>query len=188
MRPQLNQVTPKTKDLDIVPQETITPYHSGKVDRNTTGKGTVVNCYSLHVRNGGSVSYKPIGYLQKGNTVTITGVADTGWYEISFKGGKGYCSNKYIQAKTTTKKEEAPKPPEEPKEGEDKHYIEYDVNTLTGEAKTKPEFLIMPRDIVKLEGVGKQLNGLYYVDNVTIDIGDNGFDFSLGLTKNAFGS
>ena len=61
---------------------------------------------SVNVRSGPSTDYDKIGHLDEGEEVTVTGVASTGWYRISFDGIEGYVSNNYLlsekPAATTT--------------------------------------------------------------------------------------
>lgn len=59
---------------------------------------------TVNVRSGASVDYDRIGHLDEGEEVTVTGVASTGWYQISFKDGVGYVSNNYL---TSEKPEES---------------------------------------------------------------------------------
>ncbi len=51
---------------------------------------------AVNVRKGPSTDYERVGGLAKGQEVTATGQADTGWYEIAFGEGKAYVSNKYL--------------------------------------------------------------------------------------------
>lgn len=51
---------------------------------------------SVNVRSGPSTDYDRIGHLDEGEEVTVTGLASTGWYRISFEGGEGYVSNNYL--------------------------------------------------------------------------------------------
>ena len=60
---------------------------------------------SLNVRQGPSTDYEIVGFLKSGRDVTVTGQADTGWYEILYNEEKVFVSNKYLQSE---------KPVEEP--------------------------------------------------------------------------
>ncbi len=51
---------------------------------------------SLNVRSGPSTDYDKIGRLDEGEEVTVTGVASTGWYRISYDGSEGFVSNNYL--------------------------------------------------------------------------------------------
>lgn len=64
---------------------------------------------AVNVRKGPSTDYERIGGLAKGQGVTVTGQADTGWYEIAYGEGKAYVSNKYLQEGQT-----APQPEGQP--------------------------------------------------------------------------
>ena len=50
------------------------------------------------MRKGPSQDYEKIGSLSEGQEITVTGVADTGWYQITYQDQTGYCSNNYLQA------------------------------------------------------------------------------------------
>ena len=64
---------------------------------------------AVNVRKGPSTDYERVGGLAKGQEVTVTGQADTGWYEIAYGEGKAYVSNKYLQEGQT-----APQPEGQP--------------------------------------------------------------------------
>ena len=51
---------------------------------------------SLNIRIGPSVDYEKIGSLQTNQEVSVTGKANTGWYQIAFQGGFAYVSDKYL--------------------------------------------------------------------------------------------
>lgn len=59
---------------------------------------------TVNVRTGPSTEYEKVGGLTTGQEVTVTGIADTGWYRISYGESEGYVSNKYL----TDAKQEAP--------------------------------------------------------------------------------
>ncbi len=59
----------------------------------------------VNVRKGPSTSFERIGGLGRGQEVTATGQADTGWYEIEYDENIAYVSGKYLQ-------EEKPAAPE----------------------------------------------------------------------------
>ncbi|MDO4262076.1 MAG: SH3 domain-containing protein [Eubacteriales bacterium] len=60
----------------------------------------IANMYakqSVNVRSGPSADYEQVGKLSFGQEVSVTGQADTGWYQIELDGQTGYVSNNYIQ-------------------------------------------------------------------------------------------
>ena len=59
----------------------------------------------VNVRKGPAVDFDRVGGLLRGQQVTVTGQADTGWYEISYGKEKAYVSGRYLQKE---------KPQEEP--------------------------------------------------------------------------
>lgn len=52
---------------------------------------------SVNVRQGPSTDFEIVGFLNSGRDVTVTGQADTGWYEILYNEDKAFVSNKYLQ-------------------------------------------------------------------------------------------
>ena len=60
---------------------------------------------SVNLRSGPSTDYERIGSLTTNQEVTVTGIADTGWYRISYNGGVAFVSNNYL---SDTKVEIAP--------------------------------------------------------------------------------
>lgn len=51
---------------------------------------------SVNVRQGPSTDFEIIGFLRPGRDVTVTGQADTGWYEILYNEEKAFVSDKYL--------------------------------------------------------------------------------------------
>lgn len=52
---------------------------------------------AVNVRQGPSTDFEIVGFLNSGRDVTVTGQADTGWYEILYNEDKAFVSNKYLQ-------------------------------------------------------------------------------------------
>lgn len=51
---------------------------------------------SVNVRSGPSSDYEKLGSLSWAQEVAVTGVADTGWYQIGYNGGIAYVSDSYL--------------------------------------------------------------------------------------------
>ena len=51
---------------------------------------------SVNVRQGPSTDFEIVGSLKTGREVTVTGRADTGWYEILYNEDKVFVSDKYL--------------------------------------------------------------------------------------------
>ena len=73
----------------------------------------------------------------------------------------------------------------------DKEYIETEFTTLRGTLRLMPSeesMLIKIGDIISLNGIGKNLSGNYFVDEIqrTID-SSNGYSMELVVVKTAFG-
>lgn len=61
------------------------------------GDTTMYAKQSVNVRKGPSSDYEQLGSLSSGQEVTVTGIADSGWYRIKYNDEDGYCSNNYLQ-------------------------------------------------------------------------------------------
>ena len=51
----------------------------------------------MSLRTGPSTDCEKVGSLSTNEAVTVTGVADTGWYRLNYKDTEVYVSNKYVQ-------------------------------------------------------------------------------------------
>ena len=60
-----------------------------------------VTVSALNIRSGPSTSYKVIGSLKKGNTVTITST-QSGWYKIKYGSKTGWVSGQYVKIKSSS--------------------------------------------------------------------------------------
>lgn len=56
----------------------------------------------VNVRKGPTTDFERIGSLGRGEEVTVTGQADTDWYEIIYGEEKGYVSDHYLQKEKPT--------------------------------------------------------------------------------------
>lgn len=83
--------TPETEDLRKKAFQII---HGFSVDESITGVRYAKQ--AVNVRSGPSTDYEKIGGLTFAQEVSVTGVADTGWYQIVLNGQNGYVSNKYL--------------------------------------------------------------------------------------------
>ena len=68
------------------------------------GDTTMYAKQSVNVRKGPSSDYEQLGSLSSGQEVTVTGIADSGWYRIKYNDEDGYCSNNYLQTETPAPK------------------------------------------------------------------------------------
>ena len=68
---------------------------------------------AVNVRQGPSTDFEIVGFLNSGRDVTVTGQADTGWYEIVYNEDKAFVSNKYLQNDKPVE-EPAPQAAQEP--------------------------------------------------------------------------
>ncbi len=56
---------------------------------------------AVNVRKGPSTDYEKIGGLSKGEQIQITGIADTGWYQIQYNGTEAYVASSYLIDETS---------------------------------------------------------------------------------------
>ena len=102
--------TPSTSQTPTDPApETPAPSVSGTGKLNTGGS-------SLNMRSGPGTSYRKVGSIPFGVTLTITG-QENGWYKTSYNGVSGYVSSDYVTftaATTETPSEQTPSTPETP--------------------------------------------------------------------------
>lgn len=71
----------------------------------------------------------------------------------------------------------------------EKDYIEVEFNTLVGELQlipTKNNMKIKPNTTIYLDGVGKYLNGRYFVTEVRKSLSSEGYSLSINVLKNGF--
>lgn len=74
------------------------------------------------------------------------------------------------------------------KEHSDKQYKDEEINILEGKADIVPNPKIHAKGTVRLEGVGTQLTGLYFVETVRHSFSvSSGYEQSLTLTREGFG-
>jgi N-acetylmuramoyl-L-alanine amidase len=78
--------------------KTVTP---STTTTNVSKVGTVT-AYRLTVRTGPSANYSAKDYLRNGTKVTITKMYSNGWAYVSYGGGNGYVSGKYLKITTVT--------------------------------------------------------------------------------------
>ena len=62
-----------------------------------------------------------------------------------------------------------------------------EVNTLEGSVTLRePDLSIEPQKTVRLEHIGSALTGLYYIEEVSIEVSSNGVTQSLKVSRNGF--
>lgn len=93
----ISEMTKETEEISL-PSYEVTPLEEPMVMYSST---------ALNIRKGPSTDYEVVGSLKRGQDVTVTGLADTGWYEILYKEEKAFVSNRYLQEE---KPEEEPAP------------------------------------------------------------------------------
>lgn len=71
-----------------LPEYTVTSFEESK---------TMYATVSVNIRKGPSTDFDIIGGLKSGQEITVTGQADTLWYEVSYGEDKAFVSDKYLQ-------------------------------------------------------------------------------------------
>lgn len=56
---------------------------------------------AVNVRKGPSTDYEKIGGLNRGEQIQVTGIADTGWYQIQYNGTIAYVASSYLMDETS---------------------------------------------------------------------------------------
>lgn len=56
---------------------------------------------AVNVRKGPSTDYEKIGGLNRGEQIQVTGIADTGWYQIQYNGATAYVASSYLMDETS---------------------------------------------------------------------------------------
>lgn len=145
----------------------------------------------LNVRSGNGTSTSIIGKLTNGTVVNITHKTSDkkfndmgtmrGGYKIEYMGSSAYVCDRYVKI-TKEYAEEDSSTSSTPTTNN-----EADVYILTGTVKILPDLSIQPRETVTMQGLGKNLSGVYFVEEVTINIDNKGISQSLSVSKNAFG-
>lgn len=104
----INEETDDT-ETDSEPEEPSLPaYEVTELDESMV----MYASNAVNVRQGPSTDFEIVGSLKPGRDVTVTGHADTGWYEILYNEEKGFVSNKYLQSEKP-EEEPAPQPAEQ---------------------------------------------------------------------------
>ena len=147
----------------------------------------------LNVRSGNGTNTSIIGKLTNGTVVNITHKTSDkkfndkgtkrGGYKIEYKGSSAYVCDRYVKITKEYKEESSSNSTSSTPVTNN----EADVYILTGTVKILPNLSIQPRDTVTMQGLGKNLSGVYFVEEVTINIDNKGISQDLSVSKNAFG-
>lgn len=68
-----------------------------------------------------------------------------------------------------------------------KDYVEHEYNMIEGDANVYPDPNLKAKKTVNLQGIGKQLSGLYYVDKVTHSFSSSGYTQTITVSREGFG-
>lgn len=145
----------------------------------------------LNVRSGSGTNYKIIGKLYNRDKLKIVAKTDDltfnddgtmrGGYKIEYKGSHAYVCNNYV----TITKEYADG---EGGNGGNESLNSSDTYMLVGSGEVVPNINLRVRDIVNLQGLGKNLSGGYYLEEVNFELSDKGIRQTITVSKNAFGA
>ena len=84
-----NEAASEVAEEETLPEYTVTAYDEAQV---------MYAIDSVNVRKGPSTDFERVGFLNRGQKTTVTGQADTNWYEIQYGEETAYVSNKYLQS------------------------------------------------------------------------------------------
>lgn len=79
---------------DAAAYEVSQPFTVNKFEAPTT----MYTTDRINVREGAGVEYNPIGLFDWGESITVTGVTNNGWYEVSTGDSLGYVLGEYVSA------------------------------------------------------------------------------------------
>lgn len=68
---------------------------SGVEVEKTSGTGTIIG--GVNVRSDAKSGSEILGHLSAGDSVTITGICENGWYRIVFEGGTAFIWKDYVE-------------------------------------------------------------------------------------------
>lgn len=100
----------------------------------TGGTATVYAKETVSIRDSWSTSGKLLGTLQKGKSITRTGIGSNGWTRVNYNGKVAYISSKYL---TTTKPKDDDKKDDDKKD--DKNNTKNETNNTTKNETTNNE-------------------------------------------------
>ncbi len=83
--PDSGSATTAVADSESSSDYTITDYEA-----------TMYAIYSVNVRQLPDADSERIGHLDKGDSVSVTGIVSNGWYRIEFKGGEYFVNGRYL--------------------------------------------------------------------------------------------
>lgn len=89
----------EAEETPALPEYTVSTFEESKV---------MFASNPVNVRKGPTTDFERVGGLNRGQEVTVTGQADTKWYEILYGEEKAYVSNNYLQDEKPA--EPAPQP------------------------------------------------------------------------------
>lgn len=100
----------------------------------TGGTATVYAKETVSIRDSWSTSGKLLGTLQKGKSITRTGIGSNGWTRVNYNGKVAYISSQYL---TTTKPKDDDKKDDDKKD--DKNNTKNETNNTTNNETTNNE-------------------------------------------------
>ncbi|MBA9027627.1 PdaC/SigV domain-containing protein [Peribacillus huizhouensis] len=71
-------------------------FATNSVEAASTSKATVI-VNKLEIRNGAGTKYKVVGYLKKGDNITIFSKTKSGWSEVKYNKKKAYVTTKSLK-------------------------------------------------------------------------------------------
>lgn len=68
-----------------------------------------------------------------------------------------------------------------------KDYVEHEYNMIEGDATVNPDPKLKAKKTVRLNGIGSQLSGLYYVEQVVHSFSSSGYTQTINVSRDGFG-
>lgn len=135
-----------------LPEYTVTAFEDSR---------TMYASNAVNVRKGPSTDFDIVGSLKSGQEATVTGQADTMWYEIQYGEDKAFVSNKYLQDE---KPAEEPAPETNPEASPQQ----------AAEPETPPQEAAVPQPVTEVKNVaGVILVGDSRFVQMKESVGDN---------------
>lgn len=160
------------KNIDIKP---ITRESSSSSVEYTVDTGGA----NLHVRSGPSTSYKILTKMPNKTKFKVTETKN-GWGKHTYKGKTGWSCLKYAKKKSSNSTSTT---------SSSNNNTKYTSETiLEGDITLKePNPKIKAKSGVTLEGLGKKLSGLYFVESVEHTFNDNGYEQKITVSRKWIG-
>lgn len=90
------EISEPEEETELITPESVAPVVSEPTYTVEPSEGIKYATDSVNVRTQPDANSDRLGHLSKNDAVTVTGIADNGWYRVEFKGSEGYVNGKYL--------------------------------------------------------------------------------------------